>query len=137
VHATLVETTMKLSDLMRIEAGDIIPIELPEYVTLCAEGVPLFRCRVGVSNGVNAVQILEAVKREAWRDPYASAETAAGKLDGVASEPAVGEKTAAKAHAADARRSAQSVNGSAAAVRSAPNVSTSLAADKSAARVGN
>src|SRR5690606_25455558 len=37
VHATLVEATIKLSELLRIEAGDIVPIELPQLVTLCAE----------------------------------------------------------------------------------------------------
>lgn len=68
VHATLAETNLTLSELLRLEAGDIVPIELPELVTLCAEGVPLFRGRMGVSDGINAVQIVEPVKREAWNE---------------------------------------------------------------------
>ncbi len=144
VHATLVETTMRLSDLLRIEAGDVIPIELPPFVTLCAEGVPLFRCRVGVSNGINAVQILEPVKREAWPELDAVAELAAASgNDATAAQSADGEKAAgkggtpAKANAAEARQPAQRANGSAATARPAPQVSTSSAADRGAARMGN
>ncbi|HEY8519068.1 MAG TPA: flagellar motor switch protein FliM [Gammaproteobacteria bacterium] len=64
VHATLAEVQMRLGDLLRLKAGDIVPVELPTLVTLCAENVPLFRGLVGVSNGVNAVQIVEPVKSE-------------------------------------------------------------------------
>src|SRR5690606_6708457 len=138
VHATLVETTIKLSELLRIEAGDVVPIELPPSVTLCAEGVPLFRCRMGVSNGINAVQIVEPVKREAWREPgVGDAPAAAGKDQPNAAEPAAGAKAPAKSRAAEPRQGAQRANGSASPARSAPSVSTSSAADASAARAGS
>ena len=58
LHAALLETELSLGALLELKAGDIIPVELPEQVTLCAEGVPLFRGEVGVANGNNAIQIL-------------------------------------------------------------------------------
>jgi flagellar motor switch protein FliM len=61
VHATLAEVRMKISELLAVEAGDIIPVDLPPSVTLCAENVPLFHGRVGVANGVNAIQIVGPV----------------------------------------------------------------------------
>ncbi len=144
VHATLVEATIKLSELLRIEAGDIVPIELPQLVTLCAEGVPLFRCRMGVSNGINAVQIVEPVKREAWRelDPAEALGAAAGNGSTTAAE-AAGTKAparqggAANGRAAEPRPAAQPAQHATAPPKPAAPVSTSSAADAGAARVGS
>jgi len=66
VHATLAEVEMKLGDVLKLKAGDIVPVELPALVMLCAENVPLFRGRFGVVNGTNALEIVEPVKRAAW-----------------------------------------------------------------------
>lgn len=62
IHATLAEVQLKVSELLALEAGDIVPVELPPTVTLCAEDMPLFHGRVGVTNGVNAIQIMEPVR---------------------------------------------------------------------------
>ncbi len=61
VHATLVETTLSLAHLLALKPGDVIPVNLPEAVVLRAENVPVFRARVGVCDGVNAVQIVGPV----------------------------------------------------------------------------
>jgi flagellar motor switch protein FliM len=63
VQSTLLETELSLRRVLDLKAGDILPVDLPETVTLCAEGVPLFRGRLGVSDGVNALEILQAVPR--------------------------------------------------------------------------
>nr|MBO2514708.1 flagellar motor switch protein FliM [Gammaproteobacteria bacterium] len=122
IHATLAETTMRLSELMRIEAGDIVPIELPPFVTLCAEGVPLFRCRVGVSNGINAVQIIEPVKREAWSESDPAAEPAAETAEAAVDKQAEKVGAPASARSAQPRQAAQRASGAAA--RPAQQVST-------------
>ncbi|MCC5866880.1 MAG: flagellar motor switch protein FliM [Gammaproteobacteria bacterium] len=63
VHSSLVETHMTLGRVLELKAGDILPVELPDVVTLCAEEVPLFRARVGVADGQNALQILQPIAR--------------------------------------------------------------------------
>ena len=59
VHLTDVE--MQLSELMELKEGDILPINMPEMVTLKAEDVPVLRGKLGESRGSKAVKILEQV----------------------------------------------------------------------------
>lgn len=63
ICSNLVETQITIGELMRLRPGDVIPIELPEKVTITAEDIPLFRGRFGVSQGHNAIKILERVVR--------------------------------------------------------------------------
>ncbi len=63
LSSTLTEVTIGLRDLMRMKPGDVIPVELPETVTLRAEGdVPVMRGRLGQSNGQYAIQITEQLR---------------------------------------------------------------------------
>jgi flagellar motor switch protein FliM len=59
----LTSATISLRDLMRLKAGDIIPVNLPKSVELCVEGVPVYRGQFGVANGHNAVRIEEIIRR--------------------------------------------------------------------------
>jgi flagellar motor switch protein FliM len=59
----LTNATISLRDLMRLKAGDIIPVNLPKSVELCVEGVPVYRGQFGVANGHNAVRIEEIIRR--------------------------------------------------------------------------
>lgn len=63
LSAVLSETELSLRDVLGMKPGDIIPIRMPEQVALQAEGVPLFRGRLGEANDHFAVEILESVKR--------------------------------------------------------------------------
>ncbi len=81
VHATLLDTTVSLGRLLALKAGDVLPVELPETVVLCAENVPMFRARVGVSEGVNAVEILGRL------DPGTNAANAAGTAPAARKTP--------------------------------------------------
>jgi flagellar motor switch protein FliM len=63
----LARTAISVRDLMRLKPGDIIPINMPKTVDLCAEGLPLFRGTFGVSGGHNAVRISEVIHRESGR----------------------------------------------------------------------
>lgn len=59
MSCTLTEASLSLREIMNMEPGDVIPIELPELVTLEAEDTPVFRGRFGVHEGMRAVQIVE------------------------------------------------------------------------------
>lgn len=63
VSAILGEKEMTLQDIYDMESGDVIPFEVEEIVHLMTEDVPLFRCRLGVSDGKYALQISEKVER--------------------------------------------------------------------------
>lgn len=63
LSSTLVEVELSLRELMQLKPGDVIPIELPETVTLRAEDIPIFRGTFGVSKGYNAIKITERVRR--------------------------------------------------------------------------
>ncbi|MAO38948.1 MULTISPECIES: flagellar motor switch protein FliM [unclassified Pseudohongiella] len=51
------EREITLRDVVDLEEGDIIPVEMPETVVLKANGVPLFETRVGTSNGNLALRV--------------------------------------------------------------------------------
>jgi flagellar motor switch protein FliM len=62
MSCALAETKLSLREVMHMEPGDVIPIDLPELVTLMAEDTPVFRGRYGVHEGMRAVQIVDKVK---------------------------------------------------------------------------
>ncbi|MEL0624544.1 flagellar motor switch protein FliM [Marinomonas arenicola] len=53
---------ISLREVMKFKAGDIIPIEMPEFVTVRANSVPTFKGKLGVSNERYSVQMLEDFK---------------------------------------------------------------------------
>ncbi|MCI0668644.1 MAG: flagellar motor switch protein FliM [Methylococcaceae bacterium] len=59
LQSTLVEKTIAVRDVLNMKAGDVIPIEVPELVRLTAEGIPVFKGRVGVSDASYAIQITQ------------------------------------------------------------------------------
>lgn len=59
----LAETSLKISDLLNLTEGDIIPVNYPEKVTVVAEDVPVFRGTYGVHKGSKAVKITEMIER--------------------------------------------------------------------------
>lgn len=64
VSCDLFDKQIKLRDVLAFDEGDIIPIDLPERVTLMVEDVPVFRGIVGVSKGFSAVKLAERVIKE-------------------------------------------------------------------------
>ncbi|WP_417527208.1 flagellar motor switch protein FliM [Marinomonas shanghaiensis] len=53
---------ISLGEVLKFKAGDIIPIEMPEFVTVRANGVPTFKGKLGVSNERYSVQMKESFK---------------------------------------------------------------------------
>lgn len=58
---SLTEITLPLHEVLNLKEGDILPITMPELVTLRAEDIPVLRGKVGESRGSKAVKIIEAV----------------------------------------------------------------------------
>ncbi|TDF39482.1 flagellar motor switch protein FliM [Alteromonadaceae bacterium M269] len=59
----LLDLDLPLSQVMELESGDIIPIELPEHVTLFVEDLPTFRTKMGRSRDNIALQVVEKIER--------------------------------------------------------------------------
>lgn len=62
LEATLVETEVTVGDLVNMQPGDIIPIDLPKTVTARVEGVPVFSAQIGVSRGNAALKVVERIQ---------------------------------------------------------------------------
>jgi flagellar motor switch protein FliM len=63
VNATVAEKEISLRDIIDLERGDVIPIDVSERLVLTANGVPILYARLGQSRGNLALQILEKVDR--------------------------------------------------------------------------
>ena len=62
VCALLGRTTLKLSDLMNMQVGDVLPTDFSGTVTLFAEDVPMYRGSYGLHGGRQAVKIEEMIR---------------------------------------------------------------------------
>ncbi|WP_133407621.1 flagellar motor switch protein FliM [Parashewanella tropica] len=62
-NASLGEQSMSLRDVMSMQAGDIIPFELPEHVMMKVEDLPTYRCKLGRSRENLALKVTEKIPR--------------------------------------------------------------------------
>lgn len=76
LESRLLRHQMKLRDLAKLKAGDILMVDMPELTTLYAEDVPLFKGKLGTSRGKYAVQIEEQIKVSRPPKYYTSTEGA-------------------------------------------------------------
>ena len=68
LSCALTEVEMTLREVMTMKAGDVIPVDIPNLVTVRAEGVPIFRGRYGVSHGNHAIKVVEQVAPPSSRE---------------------------------------------------------------------
>lgn len=61
LSSTLLETSLSLREVNSLKAGDVIPVDLPELVTLEAEATPVFRGKYGNHNGSRAIKIVQKI----------------------------------------------------------------------------
>jgi flagellar motor switch protein FliM len=59
LNSHLVEKEMPISEVIELKAGDVIPIDMPETVLIEVENVPVFRGKLGLSDGNYAIEIVE------------------------------------------------------------------------------
>lgn len=64
LSCTLAETQLSLREILALEPGDILPIELPSILTAQADGVPVFRARYGVHNDNYALKVVEPLPHQ-------------------------------------------------------------------------
>ncbi|MGO1297879.1 MAG: flagellar motor switch protein FliM [Vibrio sp.] len=62
-RVNLLEKDIALRDLMELQPGDVIPIDMPENATMFVEELPTYRVKMGRSNDKLAVQISEKIRR--------------------------------------------------------------------------
>ncbi|WP_417762050.1 flagellar motor switch protein FliM [Shewanella sp.] len=63
VDARLLEKELTLRDVMEMQAGDIIPVEMPEHLVMKIEDLPSYRCKLGRVKENLALQIAEKIPR--------------------------------------------------------------------------
>ncbi|WP_372739652.1 flagellar motor switch protein FliM [Neptunomonas sp.] len=63
ISLRVAERELTLRQVLALQPGDIIPIEIPENLTLRANSVPVFSCKMGTSRGNLAVKIVDQVAK--------------------------------------------------------------------------
>ncbi len=63
LNCKIAEREIQLRDLVDLEAGDVIPIDLPDTQVLTANDVPMFRTKLGSKAGNLALQVMEPIVR--------------------------------------------------------------------------
>ncbi|MBT3348682.1 MAG: flagellar motor switch protein FliM [Thiotrichales bacterium] len=58
----LAEAKMTIEDVVNMEAGDIIPIDMPESALLKVDEVPVLRGSIGMHDGCKAIRVTEGVE---------------------------------------------------------------------------
>lgn len=54
---TLAEASLTLRDLVDLEVGDVISIDVPETLTATVDGIPVLECKYGISGGKYALKV--------------------------------------------------------------------------------
>ena len=63
LDCTIAEKEISLRDIIDLQKGDVIPIDMPEELMLTANGVPVFNTRLGQSKGNMALQVINRIDR--------------------------------------------------------------------------
>ena len=63
ISTKFIEVTLSLKKIMDLKAGDIIPIVMPEHITVLVEKLPSFRAQLGQSRNNLALKIESKIKR--------------------------------------------------------------------------
>jgi len=78
MKASLAEARLSLGDVLTLKRGDIIPVDVPEQVSLCVAGVPMFRGAFGVSRGRNSIMVAQRQHYEGPRGTVANLASSEG-----------------------------------------------------------
>ncbi|WP_097460333.1 flagellar motor switch protein FliM [Mangrovitalea sediminis] len=63
LNSLVVKRQISLREVSRFSPGDVIPVEMPGAVTLTANGIPVFRAKLGTRNGKLALKITSRIER--------------------------------------------------------------------------
>ena len=59
----MLDLNVTLRDVMEMQTGDILPIDMPEHITMLIEDLPSFRAKLGRSRDHLALQVVEKIPR--------------------------------------------------------------------------
>ena len=63
IGATVARRQLRLRDILHMQPGDVIPVEMPEEMIMRANGVPVFKVKMGSHKGNLALQVIEPIER--------------------------------------------------------------------------
>jgi flagellar motor switch protein FliM len=63
ISATVARRQLRLRDILHMQPGDVIPVEMPEDMIMRANGVPAFKVKMGSHKGNLALQVIEPIER--------------------------------------------------------------------------
>ncbi len=55
--ANFAQVKVTLDQILNMEVGDIVPIEVPQTITAAVDGMPVMECRCGIANGQYALRV--------------------------------------------------------------------------------
>ena len=61
--ANLGEAKVTFEQILSMQSGDIIPLEIPKSISVCVDGVPVMDCRYGTMNGRYALRVNSMISR--------------------------------------------------------------------------
>jgi len=61
--ANLGYTKVTIDQILNMQEGDVIPLDIPEVITAQVDGVPVLECRYGVINGQYALRVNQMVSQ--------------------------------------------------------------------------
>ncbi|UUD64019.1 flagellar motor switch protein FliM [Pseudomonas seleniipraecipitans] len=61
LSASVAKRQLKVRDILHMQPGDVIPVELPEHMVLRANGVPSFKVKLGSHKGNLSLQVLDPI----------------------------------------------------------------------------
>ena len=62
IGATVARRQLRLRDILHMQPGDVIPVEMPEEMIMRANGVPAFKVKMGSHKGNLALQVIEPIE---------------------------------------------------------------------------
>ena len=63
LSATVARRQLRLRDILHMQPGDVIPVDMPEEMIMRANGVPSFKVKLGSHKGNLALQVVEPINR--------------------------------------------------------------------------
>ena len=63
IGATVARRQLRLRDILHMQPGDVIPVEMPDEMIMRANGVPAFKVKMGSHKGNLALQVIEPIER--------------------------------------------------------------------------
>lgn len=63
LDAHLLDVEMTIRDILQMQEGDVLPVDMPEYLVVNVEGLPSFRGKMGRYKDRSAVKIISRIER--------------------------------------------------------------------------